>query len=553
LNGNLLSSGRLELARLLLARTGLDFQTQNRLSELLHQGSALDLQNRLRLLDLVALSGRLNVLEKLHLGSLLIGGDSLNALVRGKLAQTVGLDAAALPGIAGAQLQLRGILHEAIAAPPMQGMTQPLPIAPPAPLVENVSDLLGPGREWIGGYWSWNPVNQGYQWVSGVIRLAPPGRHWMPGQWVKGDDGFVRVPGAWIPNGVDHLQLLAAPPVSPTEAIPAAANALTQFWNPGHFEPQDNGGYEWVSGFWSDVTPENQNWVWHGPQLLHTPTGALFVPGYWDHPLTECGIVFAPLQLAPKSLVAGLAANSTVVIDLQRAAMHLFVDPASHQYMFGNLYGAVGAKAGLISWAHAFQNGQYFDPLFSYYQRTYAQAGIDLAARLISWNDYFQNHPDLCPPVSLGQLSNFLSANSNNPIAAAAVLAGGINTSLVALAGLSGPETPLAGVAPVTVTSLYSPTLVSLGGALGGSNGTAVGLADGRNGLVGGVGTIGGLGAIGGIGTPVGGIGGLFGTGGALGGSIGGLGGSIGGLGGIGGLGIGGGLIGGGGGGLIPR
>jgi len=66
---------------------------------------------------------------------------------------------------------------------------------PPAPPVEVVAPIPGPGSIWTNGEWVWNG---GWYWSAGYWALPPyPGAIWIGGYWGRGPHGYVRYGGHW--------------------------------------------------------------------------------------------------------------------------------------------------------------------------------------------------------------------------------------------------------------------------------------------------------------------------------------------------------------------
>ena len=57
----------------------------------------------------------------------------------------------------------------------------------------------------------------------------------------------------------------------------------------------------WRPGYWVAVNPD---WCWTPDRYVWTPSGCLFVKGFWDHPLHERGLLFAPVRFDPTHKVA---------------------------------------------------------------------------------------------------------------------------------------------------------------------------------------------------------------------------------------------------------
>src|SRR5205823_4325651 len=53
------------------------------------------------------------------------------------------------------------------------------------------------------------------------------------------------------------------------------------------------GRYLWRPGHWTRHQP---GWVWIPAHYVWTPIGCIFVEGYWDAPLDERGLLFAPVR-----------------------------------------------------------------------------------------------------------------------------------------------------------------------------------------------------------------------------------------------------------------
>jgi len=69
-------------------------------------------------------------------------------------------------------------------------------VAPPAPVVEVVPTLPGPGYVWLPGCWTWNGA--AYIWAPGRYARAPwVGAAWAPGRWVGRRGGWAWRGGYW--------------------------------------------------------------------------------------------------------------------------------------------------------------------------------------------------------------------------------------------------------------------------------------------------------------------------------------------------------------------
>ena len=102
-----------------------------------------------------------------------------------------------------------------------------------------------------------------------------------------------------------------------------------------------------------------------------TPSGYLFVPGYWDLPVANRGLMFAPVYY-PQPVYAQPNFVFTPSISIVGSAVtaNLFVQASTNQYLFGNFYAQNFVSVGITPWfSFSFATGRpaYYDPLFSYY------------------------------------------------------------------------------------------------------------------------------------------------------------------------------------------
>jgi hypothetical protein len=277
----------------------------------------------------------------------------------------------------GPQVMTRGPIHEAFAAPvvhdPAAGPV--IPNAPPASIQELPPDQKPAGQnvQWIPGYWSWDVSRNDYLWISGIWREPPPNNQWVPGYWHQVEGGSQWVPGTWIPvstgqgQGQSQPSYLPAPPRSlesgPTTPQPSPNVA----WTPGYWSWQ-GANYAWRPGFWATVQP---NWLWMPAHYVWTPSGYLFVAGYWDLPVASRGLMFAPVYY-PQPVYAqpGFAFTPSISIVGSAVTANLFVQASTNQYLFGNFYAQNFVSVGITPWfSFSFATGRplYYDPLFSYY------------------------------------------------------------------------------------------------------------------------------------------------------------------------------------------
>ena len=205
----------------------------------------------------------------------------------------------------GPEALARGPIHEAFAAPvvfnPTPGVVVPKP--PPSTRIEEQPPAQKPQGgdvEWIPGYWAWDDERNDYLWISGIWRDIPPGRQWVPGYWDQVEGGFRWTAGFWSPVAANgQMNYLPAPPQS-IEVGPNTPQPGPDFlWSPGSWAWFEN-RYIWRPGYWVQAQPE---WVWVPPSYVPTPSGYVFIEGYWDYPVGRRGMVFAPVVFGPGYMV----------------------------------------------------------------------------------------------------------------------------------------------------------------------------------------------------------------------------------------------------------
>jgi hypothetical protein len=102
-----------------------------------------------------------------------------------------------------------------------------------------------------------------------------------------------------------------------------------------------------------------------------SPSGYLFVPGYWDLPVANRGLMFAPVYY-PQPVYArpGFVFTPSISIVGSAVTANLFVQASTNQYLFGDFYAQNYVSVGIVPWfSFTFVSGRpaYYDPLFSYY------------------------------------------------------------------------------------------------------------------------------------------------------------------------------------------
>jgi hypothetical protein len=300
----------------------------------------------------------------------------------------------------GVQPLGRGPVHEAFAEPttatPQLGPLAPK--QPPEPIQEMPPADKPEGEEvqWISGYWSWDDESTGFLWVTGIWRTVPPGRQWVPGHWAEVKSGWRFVSGFWMEAGGD-VKVVPAPPdpkpelEEPRAAVPTPApvpgttapppgSTTTEsdsVFVPGTwvYEEQrptpgitsaDLNFYVWHPGYYVKPSP---GWVYVPPHYVSTPCGYIFVSGYWDYPIQQRGLLFAPVVIESRYLQQpGWYYEPSYVVHDGCLLDALFVHGNSGCYFFGDYYDARYEKLDYVNWMDYRYGGRGFDPLFNYYR-----------------------------------------------------------------------------------------------------------------------------------------------------------------------------------------
>ncbi len=267
---------------------------------------------------------------------------------------------------------LRGPIHEAFAQPivfdPKPGII--VDKKPPELIDEKVPDQKPEGDNvvWIPGYWSYDKEQEEFIWVSGIWRAVPPDQTWVPGYWRdRKKDTFQWVPGFWsegnateyLPKPPDSLE--SGPPnrATATEKI----NADEVIWAPGVWVWQNN-KYFWRPGLWVEA---KKDWIWTPAQYVWSPSGYVFVDGYWDHPIQQRGLLFAPAQFAKGFAPSAKTVYApSVVIDTGTISTNMFVNPAHHHYYFGDYYDAKFPASGIYPVSSFHGSSLGYDPFHAH-------------------------------------------------------------------------------------------------------------------------------------------------------------------------------------------
>jgi hypothetical protein len=171
------------------------------------------------------------------------------------------------------------------------------------------------------------------------------------------------VHGFWARAGKKQLNALPPPPDSQEEGPSSPRPGIDSFYVPGCWVPRE-GEYHWRRGYWRTF---QRNWVWIPSGYYWTPAGYIFVSGYWDYPLADRGLCFAPVYFTqPLWLDPDWWYEPDYGLRIPPLKDSLFVWPAWDWFCFGDWYAPLYAGWGIRP-CHA--KGRHFsDPLFSYYR-----------------------------------------------------------------------------------------------------------------------------------------------------------------------------------------
>jgi hypothetical protein len=273
----------------------------------------------------------------------------------------------------GAEVQARGPVHEAFAEPTdLQPQPGPVvPKQPPDPIDELPPDQKpqGDNVQWIPGYWSWDDESNDFIWISGCWRDIPPGRSWVPGHWQVVENGWMWVSGFWAPSNLQEVQYLPPPPPTIDQGPSAPAPDANSAYAPGCWVYQQN-RYMWRPGHWIAFQP---NWVWVPAHYIWTPAGCVFVDDYWDYPLDQRGLLFAPCRFDLR-VWAGLRKPFVpqLVIEPDFLIGALFVNTGNHHYYFGDFF-EDRYQRRFVPWTDYHPGPGAADANFAYYRHVHAQ------------------------------------------------------------------------------------------------------------------------------------------------------------------------------------
>lgn len=278
----------------------------------------------------------------------------------------------AVPGELEPEVLARGPIHEAFAEMVLTNPTPGMIVnrQPPAPIEEIPPEQRPEGDNfvWIPGYWAWDDTRNDFLWVSGTWRAAPPDARWVPGYWTQVPNGYQWTSGYWSVESDDQVQYLPEPPPSQERGPSTAAPNEGAVWVSGNWVWQDN-RYAWRPGYWAQG---QDNWIWIPDRYVWTPSGYIYANGYWDYPLADRGIVYAPVYFnSTRVYNQSYRYSPSVFLQPSLLIWQLFARPSYSHYYYGGYYGSTGVNSGYYAFVD--QQNYVYDPLRSYYQWDYGR------------------------------------------------------------------------------------------------------------------------------------------------------------------------------------
>ncbi len=265
------------------------------------------------------------------------------------------------PGIKVAD---KGPIHEAFAQPGAdvrgKGMTSPK--APPPPVPEEPPETKPDGEnvKWVPGYWQWDAEKQDHIWISGFWRNVPAGRDWQAGKWTEKNGQWHYAPGFWRPVTMNSWRIdMPEPPKSVESGPSTPPDNPDAVWIPGAWEYR-NERFVWRAGYWAHP---NGNQLWQPGQYVETGSGYAYVPGYWDYPLEERGLLYAPVYFTqPLWQTPGWCFRPRLAIGFGGwggwggggAFGSLFIGSGFNNYCYGNFFNPWGFGGSSFGFGNSF-------------------------------------------------------------------------------------------------------------------------------------------------------------------------------------------------------
>ncbi len=310
----------------------------------------------------------------------------------------------------GPQVLAYGQMHEAFAQPTETKPSLPTIVAkqPPDPVPETPPEQKpdGDNVQWFAGYWSWDQDKSDFIWISGVYRNVPPNQQFVPGYWTQDGAGWKRVAGFYANAQQQDVTYHPEPPKSLDNGPNQPAPGPNAVYSPGYWYYAPN-GWSWHPGAWVVMQP---GLVWVPPHYRWTPCGYVLVGGYWDYPLEQRGLVFAPVYF-PRNYWAGDPAwcyYPRSVVTVSFCMDSFFIGPCRHHYYFGAYYGPAWHNAGFVAWVD--YGPRYHDPIYGYYRYEHREDPHWHATLVLTYNQRVSGHA--APPPKIINNTTYVVHNT---------------------------------------------------------------------------------------------------------------------------------------------
>jgi hypothetical protein len=226
----------------------------------------------------------------------------------------------------------------------------------------------------------------------------------MPGHWVAQGDGWQWISGYWAADGQAEVEYLPQPPTSIDMGPSAPAPDANSLYTPGTWVYQNN-RFLWRPGFWYAA---NADWFYNPAGYNYTPAGYIFADGYWDYPLQNRGMLFAPARFSANVWnTPGWNYQPGYAMGIQGLLSSLFVRPTFGRYYFGDYYGAGYNQQGFVPWFNYGLGRNIPDSLYSF-SRWNSRADAQWDGNM---RGLYQNRlagTAARPPVTLVQQNEFI-------------------------------------------------------------------------------------------------------------------------------------------------
>ena len=147
---------------------------------------------------------------------------------------------------------------------------------------------------------------------------------------------------------------------------------------------------------------------WMPAHYIWSPSGCIYVSGYWDYRVAYRGQLFTPAYFHHAVYARpGFCYRPSYVINTRIFFLHLFVCLQDRHYYYGDYHGDHHRHGKFCSHAYFHKLGYGYDPLFVYYRHHYRRHGIDYGHRLDEWHAYFDKHKDHRPPRTVPEQIEF--------------------------------------------------------------------------------------------------------------------------------------------------